>query len=248
VSCTCPWCQGPIVVTLAITVPPASHRPTPAPRQSPPARYVLRKGLHAWSLTFAGQHAEVGHERGIPLVACLLLDPPDQPIHALDLMARIPEFYRRQISLPQLADPHTGKAAPPDARARLHELGLALEDAKTLRALYRRERELEALLESETEIEPVKQEALRDLEAIAEYRRQQGRRSKDSAQRAADTVRKAIKRFHARLAKALDFNGHPHPVLRPFAQHLKQCLLDPRVRCPGGCFTYEPPPGVVWVG
>ena len=51
--------------------------------------------------------------------------------------------------------------------------------------------------------------------------------------------------------------GKPHPVLQGFAQHLRQQVLIPSGRgggrggariatAPGGCFTYEPPPGVVW--
>ena len=92
----------------------------------------------------------------------------------------------------------------------------------------------------------MKQEALRDLEAIAEYKRRHARRSRDNAVRAADNVRKAINRFHSRLERALDFDERPHPVLRPFAEHIRQFLLHPRTRCPGGCFIYEPPEGVVW--
>ena len=67
----------------------------------------------------------------------------------------------------------------------------------------------------------------------------------------------AIKRFHARLAGAVDAEGRPHAVLRAFARHLHEHLLIPSGRGGGhggaraasttaGCFTYEPPPGVVW--
>ena len=202
--------------------------------------------MRAWSLIFDYQQAQLLHERGIFYVAWLLLNPPDRPLHALELIAKIPEFYRRQTSLPRLADPVTGQAVAPNTFTRLQEIGLAIEDARTLRAIQRLEQKLEAILDSESETEPIKQEALRDLEAIAQYKQQHGRRSKDNANRAAAAVRKAIKRFHARLAWALDFDGRPHPVLRPFAEHLEQYLLHPRARCPGGCFTYEPPPGVVW--
>jgi len=49
----------------------------------------------------------------------------------------------------------------------------------------------------------------------------------------------------------------PHPVLQAFARHLREHLLSPSgrggghggaraVTAFGGCFTYEPPPGVVW--
>src|SRR5262245_53439630 len=61
-----------------------------------PARttgHSLRKGLGFWTITFNGQDAIVKHERGIFYVAWLLTHPPQHPIHALDLMAKIPEIY-----------------------------------------------------------------------------------------------------------------------------------------------------------
>ena len=40
----------------------------------------------------------------------------------------------------------------------------------------------------------------------------------------------AIKRFCARLAKAVDAEGRPHPVLQGFARHLREHLLIPSGR------------------
>jgi len=70
-------------------------------------------------------------------------------------------------------------------------------------------------------------------------------------------VTAAIKRFHGRLAGAVDEEGQPHAVLRGFAGHLHEYLLVPSGRGGGwargwaaaeypGCFTYEPPRGVIW--
>ena len=249
VPCACPFCHASFPITIAVTALAIRPIPTPAPmnaQNSTPPLYAIRKGLRAWSLTYTGLQANLVHEQGLLFVASLLLNPPPQPIHALDLIARIPALYPRQARLPQLADGATGQAARDDILTRLQEPGLARDDAEILRSLVRKERVLEAILDSETEIEPVKQEALRDLEAIAEYKRRHARRSRDNAVRAADNVRKAINRFHSRLERALDFDGRPHPVLRPFAEHIRQFLLHPRTRCPGGCFIYEPPEGVVW--
>jgi len=222
-----------------------------------PPEYGLRKGLGVWKLVFEGKEAELKHERGILYVAWLLANPPEQPIHALDLAAKIPEIYRHQLALNQIADPSTGRAAPVQSHARIQERSLSLDDAQSLRVLLRKEKELEAILDDENESEPVKQEALRELEAIAEFQRQRGRRSQDSAQRAVRAVRMAIVRFHRRLLTAIDRSGNPHPVLRPFAAHLEKHLLIPSARYCGptgnrargplaGCFTYEPPPGVIW--
>jgi len=70
-------------------------------------------------------------------------------------------------------------------------------------------------------------------------------------------VRRAINRFHEHIANAMDPQGRPHPILRPFAAHLETHLIIPTA-CysrPGqnsareeatGTFTYEPRSGVNW--
>src|ERR1043166_497323 len=82
------------------------------PPTTPAPRYAIRKGLGVWKLIFDGQETELGHERGIFYVAHLLTNPPQHPIHALALIAKIPELYRNQLGLQQIADPATAKAAP----------------------------------------------------------------------------------------------------------------------------------------
>jgi len=240
--------------------PPAPSAPETANRGLDPPRpkYAIRKGLGLWRLTFDGNDADLKHERGIFYVAWLLTHPPQHPIHALDLIAKIPDMYRHQLGLVQIADPATGKQLSLESHARIQERSLSLDDAETLRAILRKEKELEAILDDESQSEPVKQEALRELEAIAEFQRLHGRRIQSAAQRAADAVRKAITRFHCHIANAKDACGNPRPVLVPFAAHLEQYLLIPSRRYAGhgnrfarrglaGCFTYEPPsPGFAW--
>ena len=167
-----------------------------------------------------------------------------------------PRYPEDQAALAQIVDPATGKAAPLPRDARIQERSLGLDDIETLRALQREEEELEAILADDDESEPVKQEALRELEAIVEFQRKHSRRTEDSAQRAVRAVRRAIVRFHRNLAAALDLNGNPHPVLQPFAAHLEKHLLIPSARYSGptirargsqaGSFTYDPPPNVIW--
>ena len=120
-------------------------------------------------------------------------------------------------------------------------------------------RALEAVLEDEQESEPVKAEALRELEEVTEFLRKSPWRSRGGAERCVRAVTAAIKRLHVRLAGAVDAEGKPHPVLQAFARHLYEHLLLPSGRGGGyargwpaatypGCFTYEPPTGVVWDG
>jgi len=217
-----------------------------ATRHSSGARYCLGKGLGVWQLTFDGAEALLKHERGIFYVAWLLAHPPEQPLHALDLAAKIAEIYRRQLGLVRIVDPGSGQAVPLLSHARLQERSLALDDAESMRALLRKERELEAILDDECETEPVKREALRELEAIAEFQQRHGRQSCDNARRAVRAVRMAVMRFHRRLQASLTRDGGAHPVLRPFADHLEKYLVIPSARCRAGCFVYEPPQGVLW--
>ena len=139
----------------------------------------------------------------------------------------------------------------------MQQRSLGLDDAAAVRALWRRQRELERVLEDDEAIEPVKAEALRELEEVTEFLRKSPWRSRDGAERCVRAVAVAIKRLHAHLAGAVDAEGKPHPVLQAFARHLHEHLLIPSGRGggyggawaavgSGGCFTYEPPPGVVW--
>ena len=125
--------------------------------------------------------------------------------------------------------------------------------------MWRRQRALEAVLEDDQESEPVKAEALRELEEVTEFLRKSPWRSRGGAERCVRAVAMAIRRFHSHLAEAVEAQGEPHPVLQAFGRHLREHLMTPsgrggdhrkaRALSPfAGCYTYEPPPGVVWAG
>ena len=118
--------------------------------QSNDSHYALRRGAQYWALVFAGREASFKHELGALYVAYLLLDPPAVPLHAVALALK--------------ARDRAGKPAGPDE---VHaEWSMGLEDAAAVRALWRRQRELERVLEDRQEIEPVKAESLRELEEV----------------------------------------------------------------------------------
>ena len=204
-------------------------------------KYALGRGLGFWELTFAGQQEIFKHEQGALYVACLLLDPPCEPIHAVALALKARKM--------------NGEAS--DEAELIQERNLGLDDAEAVRNLRRKQRELEAVLDDALAIEAVKAEARREREEILEFLRKNSWRTRDNAGRCVRAVAVAIKRFHSRLAKAVDAKGRPHPVLQGFARHLREHLLIPSGRGGGhggaraswsgaGCFTYEPPRGVGW--
>ena len=201
----------------------------------------MRRGLGFWELTFEGRRAVFKHEQGALYVACLLLDPPPEPIHALALALK--------------ARKENGQA--PEEAELIQERNLGLDDAEAVRNLRRKQRALETVLDDELAIAAVKAEARREREEILEFLRKNSWRTRDNAGRCVRAVAVAIKRFHAHLAKAVDTEGRPHPVLQGFARHLREHLLTPSGRggghggararwTGGGCFIYVPPTGVVW--
>jgi len=204
-------------------------------------QYALRRDAGYWALVFDGREAILQHELGALYVACLLLNPPKEPLHAVALVLKARET--------------AGKPAGADEV--LEERSMGLEDATAVRALWRRQSELERVLKDRHEIEPVKAEALRELEEITEHLRTSPWPSRHGAERCVRAVAMAIQRFHARLVRAVDTEGRPDTVLRDFALHLYDYLLLPSGRScerawrmlacvPNGCFTYLPPKGVVW--
>ena len=205
--------------------------------------YTLHRKQGVWELTFKGRQGTFKHEVGALYVAFLLTERPRQALHGVALALKARE------TLGQLPSP---------AEA-VQQRAMGLEDASSVRALWRRQRELERVLEDRLEIEPVKAEALRELEELTERLRQSSWLSCHGAERCAHAVGEAIRRFHARLETAVRADGKPEKVLRAFALHLHEYVLVPSGRGGGharaqatsgcaGCFTYEPPRGVVWVG
>lgn len=223
----------------------------------PAPRYSIRKGGDYWTITFDGQDAPKKHEKGLLYVAWLLTHPPKEPIHAMELVAKVPAIYRRQLGLTSAVDETTGKAVALDSGAMPQERSHAPDDLEVAKRIQAKEREWEAILDDEDASEPEKAEALRNLEELAAFQQRHAMRSRGNAEKLVRAVRAAITRLHANLAKATDGKGQPHPVLRPFADHLAKYLITPSARFNGrmgartragvaGRFTYEPPHGVKW--
>jgi hypothetical protein len=126
---------------------PTTDRNHPSARQ-----YGLHRSARGWELTFQGRQAAFKHELGALYIAYLLCEQPRKPLHA--------------VALALNAQEKTGQ--PPTMAEALQQRAMGLEDASSVRALWRRQRELERVPEDRLEIEPVKAEALRELEEITE--------------------------------------------------------------------------------
>ncbi len=239
--------------------PTHANPETPDANPNPNPRYALRKGEGFWEVFFKADRGFFKHEQGAYYVAHLLLNPPERPIHGLALTIAVAAVHGRPISPLQLTDPVTGHTVLLDGDGTLQQRSMGFEDFDSAYALRKTQLALEAILDDDSQIEPVKAEALRDLEAIYNFQKTNQGRIKDAAQRAVHAVSMAMKRFHHRLSLAVDVHGRPHPVLRPFAKHIGKYILLASGRYAGsgrarsqtgvaGCFTYDRPRSVVWEG
>lgn len=197
------------------------------------ARYALRNGGGIWKIVFDWKGADWKDEKGLRYVAYLVKHPPAQPIHGTKLAAQV-----------------FGYADVP-------ELSLGKEDESTQRAIEKEAKELASVIRSAGASDLEKREARERLEELAKVRKVAGKRPESNAEKTVRAVRKAIHRLHKKLASAKDGGGRPHPVYRPFAEHILKHIIIPSARYSGrrgartkagvaGCFTYERPEGVEW--
>jgi hypothetical protein len=176
--------------------------------------FPLEKGLGCWLLRHNGQHAILRSEIGLDYVAFLLAHP-DEEFHGLALALKVRALRNGQ---------------PADSVDLLQERALALDDAEAARRLYRKQLDLENLVDDESTSEPVREEAQRELLAIYEFQKKNVARTNNMASKASHSVGMAIKRLHRRLANAADETGHPHLILRAFAQYVQKHILVPSGR------------------
>ena len=92
--------------------------------------YTLCRTQGVWELTFKGRQATFKHELGALYVAYLLSERPRQPIHGVALALKAREKLGQ----------------PPSPAEALQQRVMGLEDASSVRALWRRQRELERVL------------------------------------------------------------------------------------------------------
>ena len=93
--------------------------------------YALGRGEEHWALVFEGREAIFKHELGALYVAYLLLNPPKEPLHGVALAL----------------DARTLCSQTPGAEEAIQLRSLGLDGAETVRAVRRRERELEAVVD-----------------------------------------------------------------------------------------------------
>jgi hypothetical protein len=225
-----------------------SDHPSPHP-------YALVQEPGCWRLTFDSAQTTVPDRIVLLYLACLLPHPRVQ-LSAARLAAKIQTRRRLRIGLAGLPHPD-GASLLPDAASIVEELPDSLADSRMFRNLRRDLAALQATLDDDHASEPEKAEARRDLDQLLKLQRQYLGRFRDTADKAANTLRRNLSRFVDFLRASPRGQAMPHPVLLRFADHLEQYLLlpsrlyaGPRARHAradlAGGLIYNPPPGIVW--
>ena len=220
--------------------------------------YRLWKGGGWWNLVFQGERDVIEADRGVELIEYLLKHPPDEAIHASNLEELVDGRPLVGGSVAIEVDEHPNGNGDGDGEIELGGLvqegaGKKLMGAMTLPALRE-----ELAGHREAMKDPLLPQSERDDarkkydELLRAYKR--GGKMAGAAGRAADRVRKAIKAKIDGWKELERTKGKPNRVVQAFAVHLEQHLWLPsmggrgRVGASGrpGCFTYEPPNGVIW--
>jgi hypothetical protein len=200
----------------------ASHNGTvfPFPWPFRPYAISLQNTDGFWELTFNGSTAVLPHHQILFHVAWLLAKRPADPakpwvasITSTKLAAKVFDTFRSHFDFRYDAWSRIGTDGDPLAEILRHKQ-LALE----------------AILDREDELEPIKAEALRELTAVYEL---QERYVADVAQARdafAQHLMASLLGLYKRLAAATDLRGYPNHVLRSFALHLLVHLIMPSIQ------------------
>ena len=207
----------------------------PATFKSEPAtRFSLRNTLGFWELIFDGRFAVVPQDQALFYVAWLLVRRSAAPVHACELASKV---YDRFGDHPDFRD-----ATPWICRHR--------DEIQIAKGLLKKQKALEAILDSEDELDPVKTEALHEWVALQDRQEACFEEIADTGEATARIVSAGLLDLYAWLSAAVDARGRPHPVARAFAHHLLVCILMPSHRASGqdrtARFIYERPVGVAW--
>lgn len=216
-------------------------------------RYFIRKELGVWRIRVDGKETVAQDCRAMELVAWLLVNPPDEPIHASVLENHVDGNPITDGST--TIDYGDGDCAQhSDVGGSIVEVaGKKLKGKMALPALKRKLVELREDRDDESLSETVREKAGAELDQLL-HQYDRGGKVTGQAEAAAERVRKSIKNLIKELKSAKRQQGLINGALCAFGEHLEQNVWRPsigganRAGASGkpGCFTYEPPTGVRW--
>jgi hypothetical protein len=215
------------------------------------SRYKLRKGSRIWTVICDGKEGTIADGKAMNLVAYLLKNPPEEPIHASRLEALVRERDSKSPEglLVETSGKHGfQKEAVVERTAQIQELSINSFDEKYLDDLRERKAELLAAIEDVNLPQSERDNSQTEYDQLKKSLNSKFPPSQ--AQKAVDRVRQLLKRLVDQLLEANSKPGEPDETLRAFGDHINKYIVrtsssHANTGLPG-CFTYEPPPGVEW--
>ena len=207
-----------------LQAPSSREIPSSQAQEEPPTgvsalseRFALRNTDGFWELTCGGHTAVLKQDQGLFYVAWLLANLPAEPLAAIELAEKVYDEF----------------CLHPDFRQNLPWVASHGGSEHLAKVLVRQQRALEAILDSEDELDPVKTEALNELIVLAERQAVLYEESARDAQATGDILARGLRSLRLSLAAAADVQGNPQTLSQAFARHLLLCLFLPSIRAAG---------------
>jgi len=187
------------------------------------ARFLIQRGVNTWRVVFDGVELPgLGKDRGMFFVAYLAGKAGDDPIHALDLEAKVSRFYRKDCGLPEIVNPEGEEPVTVNADAVLQEYDLNRDNGRLAELMRIEERNAVATIENQKASRAAKAEALKKVQAIREYRVNHFGKNSSPANDAAKRVRTAIDRLLDALSDMKPGGAKEARAVSAFADFIRQ--------------------------
>jgi hypothetical protein len=233
----------------------------PIPGNKPASLYRMARLAQGWRLVFEGKEDIFSDMKGMQIIAHLLKNPPNAPIHVLELESAVRSnrpLHQSHIhdneedeSDEDYTEPDRAQATRPCFSDRLQELNLNMDSKEIEKNLLRERSKYQELISNPKTSNGVKADAQTKIGQIDAFLHSGSPKHIDQSSKAYDRVRQQFNRIMKKL------NSSQSQSLKNFAEHLQKRLIEPSRRFSGTShsrakagvaqtFTYEPPPGVIW--
>ena len=227
----------------------------------PVARYVIQRGVNTWRVIFDGVELPgLGKDRGMFFVAYLVGHAGGDPIHALELEAKVSRYYRKDCGLTEIVDPDRDEPVAVDAEAVMVERDLNMDNERLAELLRQEERKSLAIVENPKASPVAKAEALKNVEAIRLCRLNRFGKNSSPANDAARRVRTAVDRLIDVLGEMTPSDAKQAKAVVAFAvyvrMHVREAsaalwpkagLRSRKAKWQPGHFRCEQVEGIDWV-
>jgi hypothetical protein len=176
-----------------------------------------------WELSFCGESAVLKQDQAL-FYLLFLLSRPGVPISAPALSLEVFRAFHQHLDF----DLDFPSLPLPD---QLSEIALVLQN---------KAKRLEAVLDSEDQLEPVKQEVSHELADLYSLQNSPDFNFHTYCESTSQLIFDNLCRLTGNLLSAKHVNGSPHPLIRAFGLHLVSHLILPSLLCDEG-LMYHPP-------